>query len=441
MLDAACIALALSVLQAHAEPALPVNAAVEKTSAISLGEVIRLADENNPHLLASQHNYALSELDIKRANRFPNPQLNVYGGYGKTTTLLGNPQFVGLTQLLETGGKRKARVLQARARHYLMDAEYESRRWDIRMMARQAYVDLAVAQRHYDFLSAATGQLDEIVQAAKQRFEAGAVPEAELIQARHFRRLVEPQRITALSDIENAQTRLNNLTGYKLPLLFQADESELLPPLHGTPGNVRLADIPPLDLLLEKAYQARRDILIANRKADVAKSEIRLNKAYRVPDLEVMSGYMFVNTVSPITESTQKDFFHGGFTQINVELPLFHSGREEVQKAQISLKQAQQEFEAVRNDIRAEVSQAYASWKADRDNLLLYRESILPAEEEARRIIQREYREGKADLFSAVSAQQNLQQAQQSYLNAITQYYNAISALERAIGTPVSGTD
>jgi cobalt-zinc-cadmium efflux system outer membrane protein len=441
LLGAAFIALALSVLRAHAEPALPADAAVGKPSAISLSEVIRLVEENNPHLLASKYLYALSELDIKRAGRFPNPQLNLYGGYGKTTTLLGNPQFVGLTQLVETGGKRKARGLQARAQHQLTDAEYESKRWDLRMMARQAYVDLVIAQRQYDLLSVTTRQLDEIIQAAEQRFEAGAAPEAELIQAHHFRRLLEPQRITALSDIENAQTRLNNLTGYKLPLLFQADESELLPPLPGTPGNSHLANIPLLDSLLETAYQARQDSLIAARKADVAQSEIRLSKARRVPDLEVMTGYMFVRTVSPITESTRKDFFDGGFTQINVELPIFHSGREEVQKARIALQQAQQELEAVRNDIRAEVSQAYASWKADRDNMLLYRESILPAEEEAWRIIQKEYREGKTDLFSAVSAQQNLQQAHQSYLNAIAQYYHSISMLERAIGAPISGTD
>jgi len=413
-------------------PAFPAN------EAISLQDALKLADSNNPQLLAAQKNYAASKADIDMAKYVPNPQLNTVFSAGDITSQLGNPQQVGMTQTLETGGKRHQRVLLAQAQYTLTDFQYNALRWDIHTQVRKAYAELAAAMENATNLDLQASLLGDLVDIADKRFKAGVAPEAEVEQAELNREQLDSQRNQAQDRIEQARLQLNALLGNQLQADYEISDNGLFQsPTHKS-QLVPTADtvLPAKDTLYHEALRQRLDLQAALQQKTVSTDQLAVAKSGRMPDLQLSGGYLFVTAPSP--ENNIRRYFDGPYAGVTVNLPLFHNQQAEMAKAKASIEQNQLQVNALQQQIHLDIDTSYSSLQVARQNILLFQTQLLPHAKNVLHLAQRSYQVGKTGLANVILAQQTVQQIAASYLDSLVDYQNAWGDLEKAVGGPIN---
>lgn len=420
--------------------ASPFGLTEETTSSLlSLPEAFSLAEAHNPSLLAARSGIAISEADIRIAGEVPNPELTSFFGFGRTTYALGNGQQIGINQTIETAGKRKKRVQLAKAQQALTAGQINMLRWAIRDQVRQTYTELAVAEARSKLLDAQADLLQQMVDIARKRFEVGATPEAELLQAQLTRDRLDTQKTEVSGHISETRIQLNALLGNQLAPDFRIDNHLLDIPLLRSeliPGAAQ--ELPALDKLIVLGYSNRPDLKTAQLQKQVAHSQITLERAKRIPDLEISSGGQFLNMQAKYSPTGQKDFFGGGYSTVTMEVPVFHNQQAEIARAEAQMDQVSQQIAEVRNRIRSEIQTAYELLQTSLENIRRYQRKLMPASEEVLQLAQASYFYGKTGLSNVILAQQADQEIRQGYLNAIADYQRTWGSLEKAIGGAIT---
>jgi len=421
-----------------------IDAAISPTKAnsglrLSLEEAFQRAEARNPQLLAALRNLNISYAGITIAAARPNPQFSAQFGVGNIYTVSSNPQQIGIAQTLELAGKRSKRISVAKSQYDLALLQYNSTRFDLHGQVRRAYAELAASQASARSQQEQIQLLQRLVYIARKRFEAGAAPEAELLQAQLALNQTEPQLRQALERIEQARIQFNGLLGdnptqnvqisdpgiFALKVVKTVNKTELVP----APN----AQLPTLNELLARAYKERLDLKIAQEQTAVAQQQLRLASAQRVPDPQLSSGYLFTTANSPGVENTSGVFF--GAT---INLPIFYKQQGELAQAHATIDQSQQQEKAVQLQIAVDVHAAYQALLIARETISKYQFQLLPASREVLGLAQESYQVGKTDLTSVITIEQADQQNRSAYVDAITAYQSSYADLEKAIGTSVS---
>jgi cobalt-zinc-cadmium efflux system outer membrane protein len=89
-----------------------------------------------------------------------------------------------LSQLIELGGKRPARVLEAEASRAVTEWEYEVKRVEVLKTTTLAFIDALAAQRRLELAKEIVKVADETVTLTAQRVEVGKVSAVEAIRAK-----------------------------------------------------------------------------------------------------------------------------------------------------------------------------------------------------------------------------------------------------------------
>ncbi len=200
----------------------------------------------------------------------------------------------------------------------------------------------------------------------------------------------------------------------------KATKTELVPPSNS---------IPSVELLVALAYEKRLDFKAAQKQSEVAQQQLRLNKAMRVPDLQLSGGYLFTNAQPP-TPNT-----NGVFLGVNVNLPIFYNQQGEIAQAKATLEQSKQQENVVKQQIATDVDTAYEALLVARDKIYKYQSKLLPDSREVLKLAEESYQVGKTNLASAIVVEQADQQNRSAYVDAITAYQSAYADLEKAVGT------
>src|SRR5213083_1121649 len=101
--------------------------AADLTGQVTLAQALALTLEQNPDLAAFSWDVRSAEARILQARLWPNPELGTQSediGFSLSQTTLQ------LSQLIELGGKRSARVREATFGHELARLDYETKRLD-----------------------------------------------------------------------------------------------------------------------------------------------------------------------------------------------------------------------------------------------------------------------------------------------------------------------
>lgn len=403
---------------------------------LSLSKVIELVERYNPQLAVMAKDLESSQSDIDIAKQRLNPSLDINYGFGSTTVTLGNPQQIGLSQTLQTAGKRKKRILVATAQYQATTQQLEAMKWTVRGQARQTYVDLISAQATLKAIEDQSILLQRLVDISEKRVKAGAASEVELLQATLSKKQVDSLTYQVKTQFDQAKVHLNALLGNHLPQNFTVSYHSFFQP---SSGDVELfptlyKPLPPIDILIDEALQNRFDIkaLFAQQKA--AQRQIELAKAQKVPDLQINAGVAYFNAPARYSPTGQKELFVGAYAGATMELPVINQYKAQVTKAQIALEQTGLQIEALKIQVQDEISSSLIDLENAKESLKNYKSQLLPAASEVVILAQKSYQYGKSDLTSVIVAQQSERQAQQGYLEEIARYQRAWANLEKACG-------
>ncbi|MCI1272907.1 MAG: TolC family protein [Clostridiaceae bacterium] len=387
---------------------------------LTLDDAIKLGTSSNLDVKSEKLNIDIAKNNIKAANRFQNPSINVYENFGQAGK--GNPQQVGISEDIELF-KRGARKKLAKSNFELAKQNTAFVQFNSRMDIREAYVDLVSAKSILKALESQQQLLKELLDVAQKRFNAGATPEMDVIQARIALNQMTTQINSARVDVESARYEFNKALNVKGKDVYDANEDIL-------PENTQFISLftpspkkslPEFSTIENDALNKRFDIKIAKQQIDVANKNLTVVKRQRIPDLSIQGGYSY----QPKHYSEEDRFMQGGYIGGSlVNLPIFYNYSPEIKNAKLQVEQAKLNYDSVQNKAINNLDEAYEKFVTSRLNLNYYDDKLLKDSNEMIRISKRSYEVGKSNLTTLIVMEQSYRSIIVGYTNALASYYD-----------------
>jgi cobalt-zinc-cadmium efflux system outer membrane protein len=395
---------------------LPPSSHGQERLSLTLGDALARAREQNPDLLAVRQEQDVARGRLMKA-QYPNQFNPELGGSGAHRTFAGRPggstDFdITLFQELEIAGQRNKRIEEAqknlaRISQQVRDAE----RLTFAQVKEAFYQSLYRKRRLALFRDVET--LDRrLWEIATSRFQAGDVPKMDINLAAIRLGQARKNTIVAERDYQNALRALERLVG-----LEPIGRISLVGDLVVTPQAF------PETSLLRLARANRPDLQATELEQERIAAEIALTRRLLVPNPTVQVFYR---------REEGGDQVAGG--AVSFPLPLFDRKQAELTQLAGRASQAKYEQQSTMLRIQQEVRDAFRSYETAREEVAVFETEILDRAAENLQLMETAYREGKIDLLQVVVVQNDLVNAQFSYVDSLLNYWLARIALERAVG-------
>ena len=388
----------------------------------------------NPDLLTLAALYFHPDLDLARARRElaeaaivtagqrPNPVLSLTPAYNQDAAAGVSPWILGfvLGLPIEAAGKRSLRVSEAR---HIADAarfRIAHAAWGVRSGVRTTLLDLYAVRERAALLQMQGRVETERAALLAQRVAEGESGRPDLVEAQLREQDVSLAMAQAEQQSAQARARLAQAVGIPLAALRDVALSFELP---GAAQSVRPT---PSSELAREALTNRSDVLAALSEYAAADSALRIEIARQFPDWTLGPGYQW--------DQGARKWSLG----VALTLPLFNRNQGPIAQAEARRDEAAARLNALQAKILGELDQAFAGYRAARDNLDQAR-----AADDLRvarlRAAQARYRAGYADRMALLDARLAAVTARKVSLDASFAFGKAVSALEDAIERPLAG--
>lgn len=347
----------------------------------SYGLVGRKGDGNRqPRLIGPQEEALAAAALVDQARLWPNPEVSLevenVAGTGDYTGIGVAEYTLSAGLPLELGGKRRARINAAQADLAVADVRTRLAQADVGYMVRERYVLAVAAQARVALAQSIYDRNRELLRIAAALVDAGREPPLRSLRA---------QAELAESEAELKAAQADALAArFALGAMWLAD---------GAPQVlVEFPDIqPPHELLAE---YSGLDTQLASAERRAAEAAIGRERSLGAPDTIISAG------VRRFEESKDNAFLVG----VSVPLPLWNRNSGNVAAAEARARAAQAHEAVALADYRQAVAQARADYLAAEAKAGTLEMKSLPHAEEALRLAEIGYREGKFELIELLSA-------------------------------------
>nr|WP_175586167.1 TolC family protein [Pseudomonas sp. CM27] len=381
----------------------------QASQSLSLPQALAAAFAQNPELAAASREIGIADGERRQAGLLPNPELawEVEDTRRDTSTTT-----VTLSQPLELGGKRGARIAVAGAGQAIAQLDLERQRNGLRADVVQAFHAALRAQTALELAQQSLAVTERGLRVVQGRVTAGQSAPVETTRA-------QVQLAQAQAEVRRAQSQrrvayqvLARLTGSPLAGFDQLQASSLSPGV-----------APNADALLDRIEQTVEWRLAA---AQVERGDASLGseKAQRIPNLTVSLGSQY----------SREDRERVNVLGLSMPLPLFDRNQGNVLAAARRADQARDLRNAVELRLRSETRSALSQWDTAMQEVDAYDGTILPAAQQAVDTATRGFEMGKFAFLDVLDAQRTLIQARGLYLEALASATDARAQVERIYG-------
>jgi len=418
---AACLA---SLAVAHAQPATHTAAAAgDALRRLSLADAQRIALERNWDLLAAAAGVDAATAQKIVAKEFPNPSLSLSTTYGNVdnhpnSTIEGNGLWdrsydtvFAINQLFEIGGKRRSRQVSAQAGFEAAQAQFLDAKRTLDLAVARAYAAAALAGENVGVLRQSAATLRKEATIAEVRLNAGEISDSDKSQIEITAERFELDARTAESAAAQSRVALEVLLGVPHP----KDDCVLSDRLEGLIGPVPAS-------ATNSTGAWRPDVVAAEAAWRKAEADLRLQKAYRVPDPTVLAQY----------DHNPPDFPNSIGFGVSFPLPLWNRNRGNILAATAARDQARLAFDKARAQAVADIATALLAYDDAAKRWQTYRESIRPKSQQVRQTKAYAYAKGGASLLDMLVAERDDNDVRLAANQAASDMAAAISTLRAA---------
>ncbi|MBR1397702.1 MAG: TolC family protein [Selenomonadaceae bacterium] len=398
---------------------------------INLEESIQRAFANNRTIkqAAASRESAFWSLSVARRQANPKVSLDMNGqrfGGAYYRNYSYNRNFSNTATLsmpIYTGGQLEEQRATARYALNSADIEMENTLQTVRQTVTDYYFYVLQCRNQIDVEEEAVRTLQEHLDNVNAQFRVGTVAKSDVLASQV--QLADRQQalVNAQNNYDNAVARLNNYIGLPADTILKPRDQ-----LTYTKYSLSL------EACTAYALENRPDCAIADYAVLQAESAIRSAKA----------GYRPTVNASVTKNITGEREFHNDITDswtagISASWNVFDGGvtSSQVHEADTALVRAQENAAATREAVQLEVQAAFLDLRAAEKNIETTRIAVERAEEDYK-IAQVRYAAGVDTNLAVMDAQEKLTEARTNYYTALYNYNTAKSALDKAMGIPVS---
>jgi cobalt-zinc-cadmium efflux system outer membrane protein len=412
-LRAICVGLLLSIA------ALKGFGAAEQ--APQLTELVALAMQRNPEILAAQNNYEAAQQRPSQAASLPDPMFspgwnsngNPLPGAGIGSNPTSNVGF-SISQEFPYAGKRRLRGNLA-AKEAEVDLEnVQLVQLNVAARVEQAYFRLQHSYSATEVLERNRDLLKKLLSLTEISYTSGKAAQQDVFKAQLQLSLLETKILQLQRERRLREAEINSL-------LDRPTQAAI-----GVPAEPHIA---PLDRPLEELQRAARDaapLRLRDQKA-IQAAELSLHLARResYPDATLSGGYYNMAGL-PAFYSFRAD----------IKVPLYFRSKQRAAITEQSLLtlQAHHTYEATAQSLALRIADDYSSAQTSLQLVDLYTNTVLP---QARLTIDSSlvaYESGKLDFLSVLNNYTATLDYEMNYHEEMLNYHLALSRLEEATG-------
>ncbi len=425
-----CYIIVLSVLSVSAYPssaASPSPAPEQATEAskalrLSVNDALGLFVSQNLDVLIAKYGIEYTKGQEVTARLFPNPLLSVgtLSSYTQGRTLSNSGQlFTQVSQLFELAGKRGYRIESAGFGAQSAEAAFEDAVRQLGFTVKDTYYRTQLAQRRLVLAEENRERFSRILDINTIRFKKGYIAEVDLIRIRLQMVDFQSQVIQALQEAESAKGELRQLLRLSPKTVLELT----------TELGFRRID-PDIEKLRVAALAVRPDIRAKRYTFSQRESDLKLAKAYRIPDVTIGAGYAVQGAQGP--DNPGQVALNAG-----IPLPLFNRNQGGIRQAEVSLQSAEADLDKTVNRVENEVEVAYRNLLQSRRLVEAYFGEVLEDARSTFSIVERAYERGGATILDLLDAARTSRTIQQNYIEALFDYQHHLFQLESAVGQEI----
>lgn len=383
-------------------------------------EAIKIALEKNPEVTAARKDWEIARARLTQARALPDPELKLeyeelpgvsrFGKFGERN--------IGLTQRVEFPVKWWLRNRAAsRGADAVRMAVFETTKLEVATRVKITYDRVLMGQKVLEYTEKNLQLAQDLLHKANVRFEAGDVPQLEVLRAEVETGRAENRVTMARNGLSVSRAELNTLLA-----------REIHTPLEVTDDFSYLPIEVDLEKLIDLALEHRPDLLGAGLKVAAAHSNQSAAVSSIMPDLNI----------GVFRQRIRGDVDNGNFWHVvlGIDVPIWAMFRQrgEIAQASAETARAAAEENALRYQVLLEVKSAFLDLKSTEDQVQLFQNRILREAKRAHEVASMSYQEGKASYLELLEAQRALTETSVEYAQALFNHRSALAALERAVG-------
>lgn len=390
---------------------------------LSQDEAVALFLRQNFDLLITKFGIDYAKGQQITARLFPNPILSVstLGAFGQQQTLTRSGQvYPQIQQLFEMAGKRGYRMESAGFGARSAEANFEDAIRQLTFTVKDAYYRVQLAQRRLALAEENRDRFSRILEVNTIRFKKGYIAEVDLIRIRLQVVDFQSQIIQAIQDGNQARADLRVLLGL----------SPSVDVLLTTQLDYHLVE-PDIVALRRLALDTRPDIRMKRLTQSQRMADLRLAKAYRIPDITAGAGIALQGPQGP--DNQQQLGFNLG-----VPLPLFNRNQGGIAQAEVSTQVADADLQKAIIQVENDVEIAYRNLLESRRLVETYRGGVLEDARLTLTIVEKAYERGGATIIELLDAARTSRTIQQNYIETLFNYQRNVFLLENAVGREIA---
>ncbi len=381
--------------------------------------------QNNYALIASKYNIERAEAEIVQEKLWPNPNLTVsevnlwktyqieeqpllFGKYGTSQQVT-----VELEQLIETAGKRKKRVALKQLEKNNAIFEFEELMRSLKKELRQTYYTLYKVQTEELLLNNMVALFQQMSDQYERQTELKNVPKAEYFRMQTELIALQKEQVA----LENEKTE--NI--HKLRVLTQNSTLEItqisFPKQAFSPRNL------PIDLQ-QAAMQNNTELKQQQNETQMARQQLLLEQAQRVPDLNIQIGYDRGGNI-------MRDFIGVG---VSVDLPIFNKNKGAIKAAKHNIDQQVTQQQALETALDQSVQQLQSQLGIINQSLQKWSGMQTKEHEQMIENYKKHLQTKQITLLEFLDFTQAYREAQQAYNELVENYHHTIEELNYLTG-------
>lgn len=401
VLGSSALAILVCLPAGAQTPALP--------SPLSFEAALDYATSHNRGVEAARRGRAIREASIRAASQRPNPDLGV------ETTRDTPHQALTIGIPIEFGSQRRRRIDVAREELSLADVDVQVSLTAMRRQVREAFFGVLAADNQVANAVAVRDIAVRLRDVTQLRFDAGAVPRLEVMQATLGVTRAEADVDQARSARLAAQAALNAVLD--------------LPPQQVLTLSGALDDhsgVPSYDTMLATALSSNTELTGLDREIAIEGRRLELLKAQRTPVPVFSAGALF---------NAPGEFSVAPSASVSVGLPLFSRNQGEIAASIAAAAQLRGQRDAARRRIENATWSAQQQVDTARRRVMTFRQQLLPVATELESLSEESYQAGRTSVLGVLDSQRNLRDISRDAVQAALDLQLALAELEELLGS------
>lgn len=382
----------------------------------SFKELLSQAQATAPRLAEAAAGVRQAQGLARQAAARPNPTLGMdienFGGSGAYNGVNNAETTFSLSQPVEVGGKREARIAAGRAALDAAQARLVQSKADFAFALAEAYAQAEAAERRVALAEEAVALSGETLRVSRALVEAGKEAELRALQAQTALTAARASFEEARAVRTEAFSRLTALVGSPTPFTSLGESLLTRPWASEQPSDLEALSTPA--------------VVVAEAEREAAARRVRIERIRAVPDVTVSAG------VRRFSGDDSTALVAG----VALPIPVFDQNRGNITAAQGELQVAEARLNATRFDAEADIRAARFQLAAVRSRTIAAGEGETSAAE-AFRLTRIAYESGKAPLVELITARRSLAEARDQTIQAQLARVRAEADLARLQGRPL----